>query len=397
MKATEAGLFLILQGTFMKLLFFQWHSFMNEGMERALKKLNIEYDTYFYQFTDWEADDAFLERFEAYVKKGDYGFVLSVNFSPLISEVCERRQIPYISWIYDSPVHIRNLSSMKNACSRIYVFDRGQAEEYRKAGIAAMHMPLAVDTELFESRIAASKAYRADISFVGALYQTRYQAYAAFLSEYRRGYLEGIIRSQMKLYGGYLIPDLITEDLLEDLNEDYKKKADDGFLMGKRELEFMLACETTGRERYLALSLLSGHYPVNLHSPEMDERLKNVSYRGYADYYGEMPAIFAGSKVNLNISLKTIRSGIPLRVLDIMGCGGFALSNFQEELAEYFVPGEECAVYENLEDLFLKADYYLKHEEERKRIAAAGRLKVKRHFTFEERLGDMLAARSGNL
>ena len=57
---------------------------------------------------------------------------------------------------------------------------------------------------------------------------------------------------------------------------------------------------------------------------------------------------------------------------------------------EYFAPGEECAVYENLEDMFLKADYYLKHEEERKKIAAAGFEKVKRDFTFAERLGKML-------
>lgn len=375
----------------MKLLFFQWHSFMNEGIERALKKINIEYDTYFYQFTDWEKDDAFLERFETYVKEKDFNVVLSVNFSPLISGICENRQILYISWIYDSPVHIRDLSPMKNFCNRIYVFDRGQAEEYQKAQIAAMYMPLAVDTELFGNRIAASKeGYSADISFVGALYQTKYQEYAAFLSEYRKGYLEGIIRSQMKVYGGYLIPELITEELLQNLNEDYRKKTNDTFLMGKRELEFMLACETTGRERYLALSLLSGHYPVDLYSQEMDEGLKKVNYRGYADYYKEMPVIFARSKVNLNISLKTIRTGIPLRVLDIMGCGGFVLSNYQQELLEYFVPGEECVVYENTEDLFLKADYYLKHEEERKRIAAAGLAKVKRDFTFEARLSNML-------
>lgn len=129
---------------------------------------------------------------------------------------------------------------------------------------------------------------------------------------------------------------------------------------------------------------------MDLYSQEMDEGLKKVNYRGYADYYREMPVIFARSKVNLNISLKTIRTGIPLRVLDIMGCGGFVLSNYQQELLEYFVPGEECVVYENTEDLFLKADYYLKHEEERKRIAAAGLAKVKRDFTFEERLLGML-------
>ena len=46
-------------------------------------------------------------------------------------------------------------------------------------------------------------------------------------------------------------------------------------------------------------------------------------------------------------------------------------------------------VYENLQDMFIKAKYYLEHEEERKRIAMAGLERVKRDFTFENRLHRM--------
>lgn len=102
-----------------------------------------------------------------------------------------------------------------------------------------------------------------------------------------------------------------------------------------------------------------------------------------------MPLAFSQSKINLNISLKTIRTGIPLRVIDVLGCGGFVLSNYQEELFEYFNVGEELVVYENIEDLFYKAKYYLEHEDERKQIALAGFERVKRDFTFWERLEKM--------
>ena len=30
-----------------RILYFQWHFFMNAGMERALQKLEIDYDTFF--------------------------------------------------------------------------------------------------------------------------------------------------------------------------------------------------------------------------------------------------------------------------------------------------------------------------------------------------------------
>ena len=225
-----------------KILFFQWHSFMNQGIERALKELELAYDTFFYQLQDWEKDDKFQEMLRKRLRGEGYTDVLSVNFAPLISEVCEELSIPYTAWIYDSPIHIRNLKSLTNSCNRIYFFDRGQAEEHRKAGVNAYHMPLAVDTEVF--RVNAStrekKEYRTEISLVGKLYQTEYAYFTSPLSDYTRGYLEGIVNSQMKIYGGYLIPELVTEQLLESMNKDYAKAAKGGFQMGRRELEFML-------------------------------------------------------------------------------------------------------------------------------------------------------------
>lgn len=375
-----------------KVLFFQWHSFLNQGMERALQKLHIAYDTFFYQFTDWEKDDTFQEKFREKIKGKGYTEVLSVNFAPLISEVCEEVSVQYIAWVYDSPVHIRKLDSFQNSCNKIYFFDRGQAEGYRKEGVNAFHMPLAVDTEVFQKSIQGVEKnfYQAEISFVGNLYQTEYNYFVAPLREYTRGYLEGIIEAQRKLYGGYLLPELITQNLLDNMNANYEKVSEEGFCMGKRELEYLLACETTARERYIALDLLSGHYKVDVYTDKEDERLKDVRYRGYADYYTQMPLVFSESKINLNISLKTIQTGIPLRAIDVMGCGGFLLSNYQEELAEYFRIDKECVVYESIEDMFLKAKYYLEHEEERERVAQNGFERVKRDFTFCDRLKKML-------
>jgi spore maturation protein CgeB len=374
----------------MKILFYQWHSFMNKGMERALNQMGMEYDVFFYQQTDWEEDEQFAQKLKAAVAGHD--LVLTVNFSPIVSGVCEKAGIRYLSWIYDSPVHIRNMQSMKNSCNDIYVFDRGMAEEYRKMGIAAKHMPLAVDTEVFaEALQSGTDEYRAQVALLGNLYQTEYNYMTAPLEQYEKGYLEGIISAQSKVYGGYLIPELLTDELLARMNRQYSRVATDGFQMGRRELEFLLASEVTGRERYMAAALLSNHFDFALYSTCKDERLTNVRMHDYVDYYSVMPKVFAASLVNLNISLRTIRTGIPLRIIDILGCGGFVISNFQEEIAEYFVPGQDLEIYENLEDLFAKTKFYLEHDNVRRQIAQNGFEKVQRDFTFKDRLSRMIS------
>ena len=48
-------------------------------------------------------------------------------------------------------------------------------------------------------------------------------------------------------------------------------------------------------------------------------------------------------------------------------------------------------IYESLEDLYAKAVFYLKHDAIRQQIAQNGMEKVKRAFTFEERLRKMLS------
>ncbi len=91
----------------------------------------------------------------------------------------------------------------------------------------------------------------------------------------------------------------------------------------------------------------------------------------------------------MNITLRSIQSGIPLRALDIMGAGGFLLSNYQTELAEQFEDGKELVLYGSAEELLDKIRYYLSHEKERQEIAHCGYLKVQKFFSYETRVKQM--------
>lgn len=102
-----------------------------------------------------------------------------------------------------------------------------------------------------------------------------------------------------------------------------------------------------------------------------------------------MPGVFRYSRLNLCPTLKSIRSGIPLRALDIMGAGGTLFSNFQPELAEAFEDGKDVILYESMEDAFAKAEYYLKNDTLRREIARNGYHKICQDFTYPDRIRRM--------
>ena len=81
---------------------------------------------------------------------------------------------------------------------------------------------------------------------------------------------------------------------------------------------------------------------------------------------------------------------MPLRIWDILGAGGFVLTNYQSEIPEYFEIGKDLEVFSSQEELLQKIDYYLKHEEERQQIAKNGYRKAKEKYSLELRVKQML-------
>jgi spore maturation protein CgeB len=133
----------------------------------------------------------------------------------------------------------------------------------------------------------------------------------------------------------------------------------------------MIRKQVTVNERETLLKALGERFHLDLYSSSKPNGIK-ADYFGTADYINEMPGIFATSKININISLRNILTGIPLRVVDILGAGGFCLSNYQAELSEYFENGRELVWFESHDDMMEKAEYFLNHVDEREKIAATG-------------------------
>lgn len=359
----------------------------------ALKNAGIRISTFTYTFENKSHDDNFTLYFLKLLSENSYDAVFSINYYPLIAECCYKKNMKYISWSYDCPLNVRNIEeTLSYPTNYVFLFDRIQALKYINKGFDHIyHLPLAVNTSRLDQMIPLSSHYHkygSDISFVGSLYESTYQRLIQPLPDYLKGYLDSMCDTQLLLYGCFFLDDTITQGLINLINEFYDHaNPQKNFHIIKEELSYSMATQVTNYERIRLLKLLSTipDCTINLFSPH-NLADTSLTFKGPIDYMSEMPYVFKTSKINLNITLKCIQSGIPLRALDIMGCGGFLLSNYQAEMTEFFRPGIDFVSYGSMDEAKDLAKYYLSHEEERKTIAQNGYEIVKQHFTYEKQL-----------
>ena len=147
-------------------------------------------------------------------------------------------------------------------------------------------------------------------------------------------------------------------------------------------VENMIGQKMAQMERKEVCTYLADHYDFRLYTRSDTSFNPNINNCGSVDYMTKMPLVFRYSKINIHIQSRSIPSGMSLRILDVLACEGFLLTNYQPEIDEYFTDGEELVIYYDFQDMYEKIEYYLEHEEERKRIAHAGYQKVKEEFSY---------------
>ena len=382
----------------MKILLFDWHDNSSQDACECLLRLGHEVADVKYRLTDKFHDEQLESSLTGAIVQHGFEMIFSFDYFPVLSDIAERTGVKYISWVYDSPHNTLYAKNIFNKCNYIFCFDSLDAGRLRQLGVQhAYHMPLAANVGRLDALLGEFSVpchYDYDISFVGSLYRGRYNFYDSIkMPEYYRGFYDGIMQSQMELYGCDIVSQLVTDARFEKISSSFSIEHDDRLFIAKKDyfIQFIQK-KITSVERVKVLNCLAEQYRVTLFSGSPDEELSQVKYKGYADYHTEMPGIFRNSKINLNISLRSIVSGIPLRCIDIMAAGGFLLSNYQPELAELFRDGEEVVMYTSMDDLKEKAGYYLEHDTEREQIAFNGWRKIHEEYGMENVLHKIINA-----
>ncbi len=396
----------------MKILFIEWASFGNEDMKEAFRKEGHILVCFPFSNKDSRRDEVIEAGLAEVMHREVPDVVFSFNYFPVISNVCRKENIRYISWIYDSPYVMLYSYTTINPCNTIYVFDKDLYMEFHKAGIQTVHyLPMAANVERLDllpvrdsniNQISPSNSanmadngmnFLYDISFLGSLYTEKHNFFDRMtnLSDYAKGYLDALMASQMQIQGY----NFIQESLGPVMDDLYKALPMDPNPDGVETKEFLYAQyvinrKITGLERTSLIKSITKKHRFDLFTHDPDFTLPNLVNHGSVEPYREMPLVFKRSRINLNISLRSIKSGIPQRAFDIMGSGGFLLSNYQNDFFDYFNPGEDFEFYESEKDLLNKIDYYLAHEDERQAIAASGHDKLAAGHTYRHRVQEML-------
>lgn len=382
----------------MNILFYAWGSHNDPVTLKVFEQKNIKVITYTKKVSDYHADSRFAVDFIELIHKNPIDLVFSYNYFPIISMICDMNKLPYVSWILDCPMSTTYSKTITNECNYIFNFDAIFAKRIGALGAKhSIHMPLGGYSFFDDEKPVRNRdgKYACDISFVGSLYtDVKNWFRQANFDDFSKGYLDGIIEAQKKVYGYNFIRESLSDEITDTVVKECGLELSDMFDAPKINLAAdALGTEVTAREREEVLDVLTNAFDVDLYtkSPIPDSLKKQrLHHRGTVDYEKEMPLVFRDSKINLNITSKTIESGIPLRVLDIMSCGGFCLTNYQPEIAEYFEDGVDLVMYTSIKDLVTKAAYYLEHEEERAAIAESGFRKSTECFNLDFELSRVL-------
>lgn len=334
---------------------------------------------------------------EAKIKSSPFDFVITYLFFPTISDICFSYKIPYISWTYDSPLISLFHKSILHPTNYIFLFDKSEFEYFKQFQVPHLYyLPMGTNisrTGALSITKEDEQKFSCDVSFVGNLYENNtynyiIQSFPEPLALELKTYLmENLCKWDTKRTWPRLSASVVDFMVQNFNSNDWRTFDIDldlylGLLVLTRKLGEM--------ERLTILNTLSENYCVELYTNSQSPFLENIHTHSAVTYETDMNKIFYLSKINLNITLPSIETGLPQRIFDIMGCGGFVLTNYQEEIPSLFEIGKDIEVFHDLTELKEKTNYYLTHEKERLAIAMNGYKKICFGHAYTHRIQQIL-------
>jgi spore maturation protein CgeB len=325
----------------------------------------------------------------------------AINFAPDLSEACQALDLPLAIWEIDPDTSFFSPCKQPQPETHIFTYRKSRVEMFKSAGFPnTIAMPLAANTDRRKPQPADHEntaRFRSPLSFVGtSMVPTALAFQERFRTQIAKCYpnsdsttafdlQEAILLEQRKDFCQWKIP-----DLLEARAPGFRTECEG---LGLDDPTVILG-EMAASEKRLTCIATLGHLGIQVWG---DVGWKHIEkhgavHRGYAGHFKELNHIYSQCQVNVDIGRIYQSDIVPMRIFDILACGGFVLAEYTEALDDLFEIGEEIEVWRTIEELQDKAAYFLNHPKETRNIALAGRARVCRDHRIKDRVDQMLQA-----
>jgi spore maturation protein CgeB len=367
----------------MKLTYLTWGYPHDAEVIRALHSNAITVETLALpqgvQNRNTDDEEAFLDSLRTV--SGD--IVFSVNFFAVVSDICQRENIPYCCWVLQLPNFDLYKPSVLNPCNYLGVCDSYLVEKLLGIGVSkAFYLPDAVEVE---GDIKTTDFIR-EPCFVAR--QPEQYLCKDKMSLYAKGYLDAFLHSQRVLYGASILEDGLLNRVYNEVVSANPVPKDILPQMQRLFLaDYYLAPACTVLQQDIFMQNFDSI--MTIYSNGEFAVCKSEKHP-YIDDETERKKIYAKKEFTLILAPHTMHNGIPRDCLEVIAAGGFALCGFQRDYAYFFKNGENLVWFTDMTEFKKAVVRYGNSQDERERVRTAAYQSVAQGHTYRHRIAMML-------
>ncbi len=330
-------------------------------------------------------------------KKVAPDFVFAINYSNGLAEACAHLDLPLLVWEIDPSTDGLHPVGGTTEHVHIHTYRQENVARFQSAGFAKVsYTPLAANI-VKRSPSAGLVPDGPELCFVGASMVDQAKAFRGLFLDgwvkHHRGstqsraqgavVLEGILAAQRTRPRQYVIPTLLDRHLRDVVAAMEGDTLHDPVAM---------VGEMAAAERRLNVIARLGKEGISVWGDPGWRAVEShgVTYRGFAGHHHQLTEIYRAGKIHVDVNRLYQLDIVPMRVFDILACGGFLIAEYSPALAELFDVGRELETWDSVDELVKKVRYYKAHPEEAQYIAAKGLIAVQSRHSMAARLFQML-------
>jgi spore maturation protein CgeB len=323
--------------------------------------------------------------------------VVAINHTHGLAEACRALGVPLIVWEIDPSTDGVRASSGPTDHVHIHTYRETNVQRFMQAGFVNVHYtPLASNVQ----RRCPSDTPLEDgpqVCFVGTSMLDQAQLFRPLFLDLWTQFsgdrpgaraqgdklLESILAAQRIRPRQHVIPALMRKSLSAFVD------ADRG---GIKHCPISMVSEMAAAERRLNVVARLGGEGIEIWGDPgwKSIEMSGAIYRGFAGHSRELTDIYRRGLIHVDVNRLYQLDIVPMRIFDIMACGGFVLAEHSAALASLFRVGEEVESWTTVEELVHKVKFYKENPAVARKIAQRGLAAVRTRHTITGRLEYML-------